>query len=178
MDLLKTILMNVKSKSKRQKLTGLFKDVLVFEEQQDSTWCIIVVQKIKRFIPLHRSKPANDQTSDVITTHFDYHSIDHNLLKLDILGHDDPTMIRFLEDMTGIDATKIPLDEPKVMSLFRSGKALGVKPEDIGGITLGSLGIPEFGTDFVMQMLIETQQRLFRSDSDLWIISRNRCMDQ
>ena len=130
---------------------------------------IIVVpkdQEIYTFTPIQ--KPANDQTSSVITTHFDYHSIDHNLLKLDILGHDDPTMIRFLEDMTGLDATKIPLDEPKVMSLFRSGKELGVKSEDIGGIMLGSLGIPEFGTDFVMQMLIETKPSTF---SDLIRIS-------
>ena len=130
---------------------------------------IIVVpkdQEIYTFTPIQ--KPANDQSSSVITTHFDYHSIDHNLLKLDILGHDDPTMIRFLEDMTDIDATKIPLDEPKVMSLFRSGKVLGVNADDIGGITLGSLGIPEFGTDFVMQMLIETKPKTF---SDLIRIS-------
>ncbi len=130
---------------------------------------IIVVprdQEIYTFTPIQ--KPANDQNTSIITTHFDYHSIDHNLLKLDILGHDDPTMIRFLEDMTGVDATAIPLDEPKVMSLFRGLDALGISPEDIGGITLGSLGIPEFGTDFVMQMLIETKPSTF---SDLIRIS-------
>ncbi len=130
---------------------------------------IIVVpkeQEIYTFTPIQ--KPANDQNTSIITTHFDYHSIDHNLLKLDILGHDDPTMIRFLEDLTGVDATKIPLDEPKVMSLFNGLDALDVKAEDIGGITLGSLGIPEFGTDFVMQMLIETNPQSF---SDLIRIS-------
>ena len=70
--------------------------------------------------------PANDMTTDTVTTHFDYHSIDHNLLKLDILGHDDPTMIRMLEDLTGVDAKTIPLDDPEVMSLFQSTEALGV----------------------------------------------------
>jgi len=130
---------------------------------------IIVVprdQEIYTFTPIQ--KPANDQKSNIITTHFDYHSIDHNLLKLDILGHDDPTIIKYLEDLTGIVATEIPLDEPKVMSLFRGLSALNVKSEDIDGITLGSLGVPEFGTDFVMQMLIETEPSSF---SDLIRIS-------
>ena len=122
--------------------------------------------EIYQFTPVQR--PANDMTTDTVTTHFDYHSIDHNLLKLDILGHDDPTMIRMLEDLTEIDAKKIPLDEPKVMSLFRSTEALGITPEDIGGCPLGSLGIPEFGTDFVIQMLIDTQPSCF---SDLIRIS-------
>ena len=79
--------------------------------------------------------------TDIITTHFEYHSIDHNLLKLDILGHDDPTMIRRLEDLTGMDATTIPLDDPEVMSLFHSTDILGITPEDIGGIEMGSLPI-------------------------------------
>ena len=122
--------------------------------------------EIYQFTPVQH--PANDMTTDTITTHFDYHSIDHNLLKLDILGHDDPTMIRMLEDLTGIDAKKIPLDEPKVMSLFSSTEALGIQPEDIGGCPLGSLGIPEFGTDFVIQMLVDTQPSCF---SDLIRIS-------
>ena len=122
--------------------------------------------EIYQFTPVQR--PANDMTTDTVTTHFDYHSIDHNLLKLDILGHDDPTMIRMLEDLTGIDARKIPLDEKKVMSLFRSTEALGITPEDIGGCPLGSLGIPEFGTDFVIQMLIDTKPTCF---SDLIRIS-------
>lgn len=123
-------------------------------------------QEINTFTPIQ--KPANDQTTNIITTHFDYHSIDHNLLKLDILGHDDPTMIRFLEDLTGVNASDIPLDEPKVMSLFTGLEALDVDADDIGGCELGSLGIPEFGTDFVMQMLIETRPKTF---SDLIRIS-------
>ncbi len=111
-------------------------------------------EDIYSFTPLQH--PADDPDSDIVTTHFDYHSIDHNLLKLDILGHDDPTMIRMLQDLTGIDPTSIPLDDPDVMSLFAGTQALGITPEDIGGVPLGSLGIPEFGTDFAMQMLIET----------------------
>ncbi|MBE5895768.1 MAG: PolC-type DNA polymerase III [Lachnospiraceae bacterium] len=105
--------------------------------------------------------PANDMTTDTVTTHFDYHSIDHNLLKLDILGHDDPTMIRMLQDLTGVDPVTIPLDDAKVMSLFQSTEALGVTPEQINGCKLGSLGIPEFGTDFAMQMLIDTHPTSF-----------------
>lgn len=101
------------------------------------------------------------QDDNIITTHFDYHSIDHNLLKLDILGHDDPTMIRMLQDLTGIDPVTIPLDDKGVMSLFQSTEALGITPEDIRGVKLGSLGIPEFGTDFAMGMLIETQPKAF-----------------
>ncbi len=103
-----------------------------------------------------------------MTTHFDYHSIDHNLLKLDILGHDDPTMIRMLEDLTGVDARSLPMDDPGVMALFRDLSSLGIKPEDLGGCDLGSLGIPEFGTDFVMQMLRDTKPKNF---SDLVRIS-------
>ncbi|MEG0805212.1 MAG: PolC-type DNA polymerase III [Lachnospiraceae bacterium] len=123
-------------------------------------------EEIYSFTPVQH--PANDMSTDIITTHFDYHSIDHNLLKLDILGHDDPTMIRMLEDLTGINAQEIPLDEPKVMSLFQSTKALGIQPEDIGGCPLGCLGIPEFGTDFVIQMLLDTKPQSF---SDLIRIS-------
>lgn len=123
-------------------------------------------EDINTFTPVQH--PANDMTTDTITTHFDYHSIDHNLLKLDILGHDDPTMIRMLEELTGIDATKIPLDDPEVMSLFSSTKALGINPEDIDGCKLGSLGIPEFGTDFVIGMLQDTNPSSF---SDLVRIS-------
>mgnify|MGYP004649587511 FL=1 len=116
-------------------------------------------EEINSFTPVQH--PANDMTTDIVTTHFDYHKIDHNLLKLDILGHDDPTMIRMLQDLTGIDPTKIPLDDKDVMSLFQNTDALGVKPEDILGCKLGSLGIPEFGTDFAMQMLIDTQPTSF-----------------
>ncbi len=111
---------------------------------------------IDSFTPVQH--PADDMTSKIVTTHFDYHSIDHNLLKLDILGKDDPTEIRMLQDLTGIDPIKdIPLDSKAVMSLFQDTSALGVTPEDIGGCRLGTLGIPEFGTDFAMQMLIDTK---------------------
>ena len=116
-------------------------------------------EEINTFTPIQH--PANDMTVDIITTHFDYHSIDHNLLKLDILGHDDPTMIRMLQDLTGIDPTTIPLDDASVMSLFQNTDALGIKPEDIGGTKLGALGIPEFGTDFAMGMLIDTKPTEF-----------------
>ena len=118
-----------------------------------------VGEEINSFTPVQH--PANDMTTDTVTTHFDYHSIDHNLLKLDILGHDDPTMIRMLQDLTGIDPITIPLDDKDVMSLFQNTSALGVTPEQIGGCKLGALGIPEFGTDFAMQMLIDTQPKYF-----------------
>lgn len=123
---------------------------------------IIVLPKgedINSFTPIQH--PANDMTTDIVTTHFDYHSIDHNLLKLDELGHDDPTMIRALQDLTGLDPTQIPLDDKKVMSLFTSPEALGLKPADIFGWQVGSLGIPEFGTGFVETMLIEANPTQF-----------------
>ncbi len=116
-------------------------------------------EDINSFTPVQH--PANDMTTDIVTTHFDYHSIDHNLLKLDILGHDDPTMIRMLQDLTGIDPVKIPLDDAAVMSLFKNTEALGIMPEQIGGCKLGALGIPEFGTEFAMQMLIDTKPQAF-----------------
>ena len=123
---------------------------------------IVVLPKgedINTFTPIQH--PANDMTTDIITTHFDYHSIDHNLLKLDELGHDDPTMIRALQDLTGLDPTEIPLDDKKVMSLFTSPEALGIKPDDIFGWKVGSLGIPEFGTGFVETMLVEANPTQF-----------------
>lgn len=104
--------------------------------------------------------PANDTSCGVITTHFDYHSISGRILKLDILGHDAPTMIRMLEDLTGIVATEIPLDDPETMSLFTSTEALGVTPEEIN-CPIGSLAIPEFGTKFVRQMLLDTKPTTF-----------------
>ncbi|MGL5506729.1 MAG: PolC-type DNA polymerase III, partial [Paraclostridium sp.] len=104
--------------------------------------------------------PANDTSCGVITTHFDYHSISGRILKLDILGHDVPTIIRMLEDITGIDATKIPLDDQETMSLFTSTDALGVTPEEIN-CPIGSLAIPEFGTKFVRQMLLDTKPTTF-----------------
>lgn len=129
-------------------------------------------QDINSFTPVQH--PANDMTTDIITTHFDYHSIDHNLLKLDILGHDDPTMIKMLEELveqlTGekFVATDIPLDDPGVMRLFADTSVLGIEPEDIGGCPVGCLGIPEFGTDFVIQMVVDTKPKTL---SDLIRIS-------
>ncbi len=122
---------------------------------------IIVVPKgreIFEFTPVQH--PADDSNSDIITTHFDYHSIDQNLLKLDILGHDDPTMIRMLYDITGIDPTKVPLDDKETMSIFSSTKALGVTPEQINS-EVGSFGVPEFGTKFVRGMLVDTKPTTF-----------------
>ena len=122
---------------------------------------IIVVPKgreIYEFTPVQH--PADDPNSDIITTHFDYHSIDQNLLKLDILGHDDPTMIRRLEDLTGIDPTKVPIDDHETMSIFSSTKALGVTPEQIHS-EVGSYGVPEFGTKFVRGMLVDTKPTTF-----------------
>lgn len=116
-------------------------------------------EEIYTFTPVQR--PANDMTSDITTTHFDYHSIDHNLLKLDILGHDDPTMIRFLEDLTGEDAKLWPMDDKKVLQLFLTCEPLGITKEQIGGCELGSLGLPELGTNFVMNMLKETKPQSF-----------------
>ena len=118
-----------------------------------------VGENINTFTPVQH--PANDMTVDITTTHFDYHSIDHNLLKLDILGHLDPTMIRMLQDLTGVDPTEIPLDDKTVMSLFASTDALGIRPEDIGGTALGALGIPEFGTDFAMGLVGEAKPTQF-----------------
>lgn len=121
-------------------------------------------EDINTFTPVQH--PPKDDT--IITTHFDYHSIDHNLLKLDILGHDDPTMIRMLQDLTGLDPTQIPLDDKKVMTLFQNTEALGIAPEDIDGTKTGSLGIPEFGTPFVIEMLMTTKPQTL---SDLIRIS-------
>lgn len=104
--------------------------------------------------------PANDRKSGIVTTHFDYHAIHDSLVKLDILGHDDPTALRMLGDLTGRDVTTVPLDDEATMSLFSSPDALGVTEEQIG-TTVGTLGIPEFGTRFVRQMLVETRPQTF-----------------
>ncbi len=117
------------------------------------------------FTPLQR--PANDQKSEFITTHFDYHSISGRLVKLDILGHDDPTAIKMLEDLTGVDALAIRVDDRLTLSLFSSPEALGVTAEEIYSKT-GTYGVPEFGTKFVRQMLEDTQPKGF---SDLVRIS-------
>ena len=105
--------------------------------------------------------PADDPNSDIITTHFEYHCMEANLLKLDELGHDDPTMIRMLEDMTGVNAREIPLDDPDTMGIFCSAAPLGLTDDDpIVGKT-GTIGIPEFGTGFTRQMLVDTQPKGF-----------------
>ena len=122
---------------------------------------IIVVPKgreIYEFTPVQH--PADDPNSDIITTHFDYHSIDANLLKLDILGHDDPTVIRMLQDLTGIAPTDIPLDDKETMSIFNSTEALGVTPEQIHS-QVGTYGIPEYGTKFARGMLLDTKPTTF-----------------
>ncbi len=129
---------------------------------------IIVVPKgreIFEFCPVQH--PADDPNSDIITTHFDYHSIDQNLLKLDILGHDDPTVIRMLQDLTGVDPKDIPMDDKATMSLFSSTEALGVTPQQINS-EVGTFGVPEFGTKFVRGMLVDTKPKTF---SDLLCIS-------
>ena len=137
-------------------------------------------EEINTFTPVQH--PANDVNTDIVTTHFDYHSIDHNLLKLDILGHDDPTMIKTLEEYISSPAmdneynetdhkfvaTNIPLDDKGVISLFHDTSALGITPDDIGGCPVGCLGIPEFGTDFVIQMVVDTKPQTL---SDLIRIS-------
>lgn len=113
---------------------------------------------IYEFCPIQR--PANDVNSTVTTTHFDYHSISGRLLKLDLLGHDDPTVIRMLYDLTGVNPQTVPLGDPATMSLFESPEALGVTAEDISCET-GTLGIPEFGTKFVRGMLLDTKPKTF-----------------
>ena len=144
---------------------------------------IIVVphgREIYEFCPVQH--PADDPDSDIITTHFEYHSIDKNLLKLDMLGHDDPTVIRMLQDLTGIDPKTIPLDDKDVISLFTSTKALGETEEQIGS-SIGNFGIPEFGTKFARDMLIDTKPTTFEElirisglshGTDVWL---NNCKD-
>ena len=134
--------------------------------------------------------PADDPTSAWRTTHFDYHAIDQDVLKLDILGHDDPTVLRMLQDLSGIDVTEVPLDDKDTMSLFSSPKALGVTSEQIMCET-GSLGIPEFGTKFVIGMLMDTKPTTFSElikisglshGTDVWLgnaqdLIRNKIVD-
>ncbi len=121
--------------------------------------------------------PADDKQSATITTHFDYHSISSRLVKLDILGHDDPTVIKMLEDLTGLNAKTIPMDDTDTMSLFHSTDILGITPDQLGS-NVGTLGIPEFGTKFVRQMLEDTQPKNFSElvrisgfshGTDVWI---------
>lgn len=115
-------------------------------------------KEIYDFTPIQR--PADDANSEIITTHFDYHSISGRILKLDILGHDDPTVIRMLQDITGVDPKEIPIGEKKTMGIFSSTEPLGVSPEEIGS-SVGTFGIPEFGTRFVRQMLVDTKPTTF-----------------
>ncbi len=147
---------------------------------------IIVVpegREIFEFCPVQH--PADDPDSDIITTHFDYHSIDQNLLKLDILGHDDPTVIRMLQDLTGVDPKKIPMDDKETMSLFSSTNALGIKPEQINS-KVGTFGVPEFGTKFVRNMLLDTMPKTFMElicisglshGTDVWIGNAKNLVD-
>lgn len=130
--------------------------------------------------------PANDQTALWKTTHFDFHSIHDNILKLDILGHDDPTMIRMLQDLSGIDPQTIPVKDPGVMELFRSTESLGVKPEQIFSKT-GTLGVPEFGTRFVRGMLEKTHPTTFAEllqisglshGTDVWLGNAEELIDK
>ena len=115
-------------------------------------------REISDFCPVQH--PADDPNSDIITTHFEYHSMESNLLKLDMLGHDDPTMIRMLQDLTGVDPQKIPLDDPDTMSIFTSSKVLGFENDPILGPT-GAVAIPEFNTKFTRGMLVDTQPHQF-----------------
>ncbi len=116
-------------------------------------------EEMDTFTPVQH--PADNINDPTLTTHFDYHSIDHNLLKLDNLGHQDPTMIKFLQDVTGVDPAGIPLDDKKVMTLFKDTSALGITSDDIGGTPNGSMGLPEFGTDNAIKMVMEAAPKNF-----------------
>jgi len=115
---------------------------------------------VEDFCPVQH--PADDPDSHIITTHFEYHCMEDNLLKLDMLGHDDPTMIRMLENLTGVNARRIPLDDPDTLSLFTSSKALGFEDDEVLGPT-GAVAIPEFNTRFTRQMLVDTQPKDFNT---------------
>ncbi len=132
-----------------RRTTGQHPGGLVVIPQENEIWDFCPVQH-----------PADDPKSDQITTHFEYHSMEENLLKLDMLGHDDPTMIRMMEDMTGVDAKLIPLDDKKTMSLFTSSKALGYENDQLLGPT-GAVGVPEFNTRFTRGVLLDTMPDQF-----------------
>ena len=132
-----------------RRTTGQHPGGLVVIPQENEIWDFCPVQH-----------PADDPGTDIITTHFEYHSMEENLLKLDMLGHDDPTMIRMMEDLTGVDAQKIPLDDKDTMSIFLSSKVLGYEHDPI--LTeVGTVGIPEFGTGFTRGMLMDTKPTQF-----------------
>ncbi len=132
-----------------RRTTGQHPGGLVVIPQENEIWDFCPVQH-----------PADDVNTDIITTHFEYHSMEENLLKLDMLGHDDPTMIRYMEDLTGVDAKLIPLDDKDTMSIFRTSKVLGYENDEVLGIP-GSVGIPEFGTSFTRGMLMDTKPEQF-----------------
>ena len=132
-----------------RRTTGQHPGGLVVIPQENEIWDFCPVQH-----------PADDPNADQITTHFEYHSMEENLLKLDMLGHDDPTMIRMMEDMTGVDAKKIPLDDKNTMSIFTSSKVLGYENDPILGPT-GAVAIPEFNTRFTRGMLLDTMPTKF-----------------
>ncbi len=132
-----------------RRTTGQHPGGLVVIPQENEIWDFCPVQH-----------PADDPNADTITTHFEYHSMEENLLKLDMLGHDDPTMIRMMEDMTGVNAQKIPLDDKDTMSIFTSSKVLGYEDDPILGPT-GAVAIPEFNTRFTRGMLMDTMPTRF-----------------
>ncbi len=132
-----------------RRTTGQHPGGLVVIPQENEIWDFCPVQH-----------PADDPNSDQITTHFEYHCMEENLLKLDMLGHDDPTMIRMMEDMTGVDAKSIPLDDKETMSIFTSSKALGYENDPILGPT-GAVALPEFNTRFTRGMLLDTMPTRF-----------------
>ena len=132
-----------------RRTTGQHPGGLVVIPQENEIWDFCPVQH-----------PADDPNSDQITTHFEYHSMEENLLKLDMLGHDDPTMIRMMEDMTGVDAKTIPLDDKKTMSIFTSSKVLGYEDDKILGPT-GAVAVPEFNTRFTRGVLLDTMPEKF-----------------
>ena len=132
-----------------RRTTGQHPGGLVVIPQENEIWDFCPVQH-----------PADDPNSDQITTHFEYHSMEENLLKLDMLGHDDPTMIRMMEDMTGVDAKTIPLDDKKTMSIFTSSKVLGYEDDKILGPT-GAVAVPEFNTRFTRGVLLDTMPTKF-----------------
>ena len=117
-------------------------------------------KEIYDFCPVQH--PADDTGTDIITTHFDYHKMEDNLLKLDMLGHDDPTMIRMMEDLTGVDAKTIPLDDPDTMKIFTNSAPLGYENDPVLGPT-GAVAVPEFNTKFTRQMLMDTQPEKFNT---------------
>ena len=132
-----------------KRTTGQHPGGLVVIPQENEIWDFCPVQH-----------PADSTDTDIITTHFEYHSMEENLLKLDMLGHDDPTMIRMLEDLTGVNAREIPLDDKDTMSIFKSSKVLGFEDDPVLG-PMGSCGIPEFGTSFTRGMLMDTMPDRF-----------------